>query len=120
MKDFNNGVLLLFCTQEKTTRPLTSGCLSGPTTTRAKPPYENSVLPVGRSHWVFENGAADFNAKRVRSNVNQAAAWGSFLRKLPLVFRKAGALLKFELPNVYLQPAIFVDDWGLGMRITGS
>lgn len=83
-----------------------------PDETTAKLPYEYSVLPVGGKPLIFRNGAADYNAKYGRTTIKQPPEV-LFAGAYPVV---NGALreklLPFQLPNVALQPAIYIDDWG--------
>jgi hypothetical protein len=111
VKDFNNEYFFVLYPREDDKIINVLPHLS-PDDDTAKLPYESSVLPVGHKPLVFENGAADFNAKHSRTSIKQPPEV-LFSGNYPLVSgRLRESLLKFELPNVSLQPAIFVDEWG--------
>ncbi|MBI5926701.1 MAG: hypothetical protein HY836_14015 [Aquabacterium sp.] len=78
----------------------------------AKLPFEHSVLPVGSKPLLFRNGASDYNTKYGRTTIKHPPEV-LFAGAHPVI---SGALreklLHLDMPNVALQPAIYVDDWG--------
>lgn len=78
----------------------------------AKLPYEHSLLPVGSKPLIFTNGGADYNKKYGRTTIKQPPEV-LFSGAYPLVSGSMREkLLGFEMPNVAMQPAIYIDDWG--------
>lgn len=78
----------------------------------SKLPFEHSVLPVGGKPLMFRNGATDYNTKYGRTTIKRPPEV-LFAGAHPIV---SGALreklLPVDLPNLALQPAIYIDDWG--------
>ena len=83
-----------------------------PDETTAKLPYQYAVIPVGSKPLVFVNGEKEANLKYGVSVVKTPPPV-LFAGNHPLVDAKLREkLLRLEIPNVALQPAIFIDDWG--------
>lgn len=82
-----------------------------PDDTTAKLPYQYAVLPLGSKPLVFMNGEKEANLKYGVSVIKTPPPV-LFAGNHPLVNGQIREkLLRLELPNVALQPAIFVDDW---------
>lgn len=80
--------------------------------TTAKLPYEYEVIPSGVKPLMFENGAADFNKRYGRTTLKNLPPV-LFVGNHPVVSGSIREkLLKLDMPNIALQPAIYVDDWG--------
>lgn len=83
-----------------------------PDESTAKLPFQYEVLPVGTKPLVFFNGLQEMG-KRYGYSFVKTPPPVLFAGNHPLVSGEIREkLLKLELPNVALQPAIFIDDWG--------
>lgn len=83
-----------------------------PDESTAKLPFEYEVMPVGTKPLVFFNGLKEMSQRYGYAMVRKPPAV-LFAGNHPVVSGDIREkLLKLELPNVALQPAIFVDDWG--------
>jgi hypothetical protein len=83
-----------------------------PGETIAKLPFEYEALPIGTKPLMFINGASDLNKKYGRTTVKNPPPV-LFFGNYPVVSSGLREkLLKLKLPNIALQPAIYIDDWG--------
>jgi len=83
-----------------------------PDETTAKLPYQYAVMPVGSKPLVFVNGEKEANA-RYGVSVIQTPPPVLFAGNHPVVNGQIRErLLRLDLPNVALQPTVFIDDWG--------
>lgn len=78
----------------------------------AKLPFEYSILPVGSKPLIFTNGGAEYNKRYGRATIKQPPEV-LFAGVHPVVSGPIREkLLGYEMSNVALQPAIYIDDWG--------
>ncbi|MDO9006088.1 MAG: hypothetical protein Q7V20_21805 [Aquabacterium sp.] len=83
-----------------------------PDESTAKLPFQYEVLPVGSKPLVFINGLKEMGKKYGYSFVRTPPSV-LFAGNHPVVSGEIrDKLLKFDLPNLALQPAMYIDDWG--------
>lgn len=83
-----------------------------PDETTAKLPYQYAVMPVGSKPLVFVNGEKEVNL-RYGVSVIKTPPPVLFAGNHPVVDGQIRErLLRLDLPNVALQPTVFIDDWG--------
>lgn len=83
-----------------------------PDETTAKLPYQYALLPPGSKPLIFVNGERESNLKYGISVIKTPPPV-LFAGNHPLVNSQIREkLICLDLPNVALQPAIFIDDWG--------